>query len=280
MSLYLTLWGCGGIHVRPISPLCKRKTSCKAGESYTANTGSPILVASYNICSYPTFKPRMYYQPPGIEMPSATFNVQFTATLPPITPDQKWAARYVHGGNYIVICSQNYSPTLGIEITPNGELADEEAWVSIENYDPNIEEPGRDYSKIPDWMKSQRLFTQWMWSIGAKILDISSSSAVREKGKWQPPTLQLFEEVDGDIIEYHEGSFKAELIYTGKMDNIIRISYREYIDNMARPAFSQELRYDLSEGNEISFQSLRMKVLEATNTKITIQVIDGELPSI
>jgi len=48
---------------------------------------------------------------------------------------------------------------------------------------------------------------------------------------------------------------------------------------MARPAFFQDLKYDLSEGNDIKFKSLKIKVLEATNSKISFQVIDdGGLP--
>lgn len=92
-----------------------------------------------------------------------------------------------------------------------------------------------------------------------------------------PP--QLFEKDEDRLVPMHKGSFKAELIYTGKMNNIITICYREYIDHMARPAFYQDLRYDLSEGDEISFKSLKIKVLEATNKQITFQVLDdGSLP--
>jgi hypothetical protein len=65
-----------------------------------------------------------------------------------------------------------------------------------------------------------------------------------------------------------EGSYKHELIYNGKSKDTIRISYREYINDMARPAFYQDLTYDLLESQEIAFRDLRIEVLEATNSAI------------
>lgn len=94
-----------------------------------------------------------------------------------------------------------------------------------------------------------------------------------------PSPPQLFEKAEDSLVKMYGDSFKAELIYTGKMNNIITIRYREYIDSMAREAFYQDLRYDLSEGDEISFKSLEIKVLGATNNQITFQVLDdGGLP--
>lgn len=96
---------------------------------------------------------------------------------------------------------------------------------------------------------------------------------------WDTPSKKLFEPTEPKLVEAYINSFKAELIYTGKMGNVITVSYREYVDNMARPAFFQDLRYDLTEGNDITFKSLKIKVLEATNSKINFQVIDdGGLP--
>ena len=100
----------------------------------------------------------------------------------------------------------------------------------------------------------------------------------KRQKKWEVPDSQLFIPLKGYPIE-KEGSFKAELIYSGITKNIIYISYREFIDNMARPAFYQELRYDLSESDLITFRSLKIKVLEANNARIKFQVIDdGGLP--
>lgn len=39
--------------------------------------------------------------------------------------------------------------------------------------------------------------------------------------------------------------FKYELLYQGISESVLNISYREYIENMARPAFQQDLKYTL-----------------------------------
>ncbi len=65
-----------------------------------------------------------------------------------------------------------------------------------------------------------------------------------------------------------EGVYKQELIYNGKTKDTIRLSYREYIKDMARPAFFQDLTYDLSESREIAFRDMAIEVLEATNSTI------------
>lgn len=68
-------------------------------------------------------------------------------------------------------------------------------------------------------------------------------------------------------------SFKEELIYTGRSGSTIHISYREYKENFARPAFYQQLTYDLKDSDTIVFRNYRMKVLEATNQYIRFKVI-------
>jgi hypothetical protein len=70
-------------------------------------------------------------------------------------------------------------------------------------------------------------------------------------------------------------NFKQELIYNGKSGNIARFLYREYSGTLARPAFSQEVTYDLSESTTIGFKKVRIEVLGTTNTSITYKVISG-----
>jgi hypothetical protein len=67
--------------------------------------------------------------------------------------------------------------------------------------------------------------------------------------------------------------FKRELVYTGVSKNIITILYREYSEGIARPAFSQELKYDLSEGRIVGFKGARFEVIKATNTGLTYKAI-------
>ena len=68
-------------------------------------------------------------------------------------------------------------------------------------------------------------------------------------------------------------SYRRELIYSGISQGTVTLSYREFLHDMARPAFTQELRYDLKEGNEIGFKGSRFKVLNANNLGIRFAVI-------
>lgn len=67
--------------------------------------------------------------------------------------------------------------------------------------------------------------------------------------------------------------FKQELVYNGKSENTIKVIYREFNNNMARPAFTQNLNYDLNEGNIISFKGCKIKVLNAKNTGIEYEIL-------
>ncbi len=69
------------------------------------------------------------------------------------------------------------------------------------------------------------------------------------------------------------GSFKRELLYTGISKNTITILYREFKDNIIRPAFTQEIKYDLNENNIIGYQGSRFEIINANNTGITYKVL-------
>ena len=67
--------------------------------------------------------------------------------------------------------------------------------------------------------------------------------------------------------------FRQELLYNGKSGDMIKVLYREFRNDMARPAFSQELTYDLSESDIIGFQGVRIRVLKTSNVEITYSVL-------
>ncbi len=69
--------------------------------------------------------------------------------------------------------------------------------------------------------------------------------------------------------------FKQEFIYNGKANNSIKFIYREYVRDMARPAFNQELQYDLNESKIIGFKGLRIEIIEATNTNISYKILSN-----
>ena len=67
--------------------------------------------------------------------------------------------------------------------------------------------------------------------------------------------------------------FRREIIYNGVAKGVVRLAYREFKDDLARPAFSQELTYDIAEGDEVGYSGMRIKILKATNTTIKYVVI-------
>jgi hypothetical protein len=68
--------------------------------------------------------------------------------------------------------------------------------------------------------------------------------------------------------------YKQEFIYNGKVGNGIKFIYREFINDYARPAFTQDLQYDLSEDKTIGFRGLRLEVINASNTTIKYKILN------
>lgn len=69
-------------------------------------------------------------------------------------------------------------------------------------------------------------------------------------------------------------SFQQSLIYLGKSGTVIKFGYREFFENHARPAFSNEISYDLKESDIIGYKHAKIKVISATNTEITYEVLN------
>lgn len=78
---------------------------------------------------------------------------------------------------------------------------------------------------------------------------------------------------------YSEDSFQQTLIYSGRVGNKINIGYRESSNNFARPAFNNDVEYDLSESNIIGYKGAQLKIIEATNQHIKYQVIRNFKPA-
>lgn len=64
-------------------------------------------------------------------------------------------------------------------------------------------------------------------------------------------------------------NLQKELIYLGVSQSTITLRYREYWRGVARPDFSLEVRYDLSQGKSIGYRESRFDVLDVNNTTIT-----------
>lgn len=78
---------------------------------------------------------------------------------------------------------------------------------------------------------------------------------------------------------YGHDSFQQTLIYSGRVGSKINIGYREFSDNMARPAFNNDVEYDLSESSTIGYKGAQIEVLEATNQFIRYKVIKNFKPT-
>ena len=70
-------------------------------------------------------------------------------------------------------------------------------------------------------------------------------------------------------------SFQQTLLYNGKIGNKITLAYREFSSGIARPAFSNNVDYDLAESPIVGYKGARLEVVKATNTELTYRVLSG-----
>lgn len=68
-------------------------------------------------------------------------------------------------------------------------------------------------------------------------------------------------------------SFKRELVYQGVSQNTVSIRYREFNQDLARPAFTEDLKYDLSHGDIIGYKGARFQIIKANNLNIRYKVL-------
>jgi len=70
-------------------------------------------------------------------------------------------------------------------------------------------------------------------------------------------------------------NFVQELIYNGRVDNNLRFIYREFSNDLVRPAFTQEIQYDSNESSIIGFRDLRIEVISSSNIEIVYKLISN-----
>ena len=87
----------------------------------------------------------------------------------------------------------------------------------------------------------------------------------------------IIAEKDYDIIEHksfaEDSYFQQTLTYQGLNNNIINISYREYINDYARPSFSNEAVYDISTNKQIIYKGCIIEIIKVTSGSITYKLI-------
>jgi hypothetical protein len=78
---------------------------------------------------------------------------------------------------------------------------------------------------------------------------------------------------------------RHELTYSGREGTVLLVAYREFHEEpgsgapmLARPAFAQDLRYDLALSDIIAFRDYRIRVIEATTEGIRAVVLSDRKP--
>lgn len=84
---------------------------------------------------------------------------------------------------------------------------------------------------------------------------------------------RIFERVATSRI-YSPESFKVEIIYLGLSGADLKASYREYKNDIARPAFYQDLSYNLKDSSIIRYKNFRINILRATNEELECVVLE------
>lgn len=71
-------------------------------------------------------------------------------------------------------------------------------------------------------------------------------------------------------------SFKYELLYQGVSGKTIRLSYREFLDDLARPAYFQDVSYDIGTlPVTLTFRTVKLEVFSADNNALSYRVLSG-----
>ena len=70
-------------------------------------------------------------------------------------------------------------------------------------------------------------------------------------------------------------AFQQTLIYSGRVGDKINIGYREFSGNSARPAFNNDVEYDLHESKTIGYKGAKIEIVDATNEYIKYIVIQN-----
>ena len=68
-------------------------------------------------------------------------------------------------------------------------------------------------------------------------------------------------------------SFQQSIIYSGKVGTRIKFGYREFSGNTARPAFNNDVDYDLAESKIVGYKGARIEIIEATNESIRYRLL-------
>ena len=81
-----------------------------------------------------------------------------------------------------------------------------------------------------------------------------------------------------DVTRTDPANLQQELLYEGKIGKELKLSYREFHGDLARPAFTQDLTFDLADGDVVGAKGARIEVLKASNVEIEYKVLQPFSP--
>lgn len=70
-----------------------------------------------------------------------------------------------------------------------------------------------------------------------------------------------------------KSDFQRQIEYAGKSGEIIKFSYVEYSDGLARPSFTRDFQIDLKDGNTVAYKGLVFEIISVDNAMINYKVI-------
>lgn len=90
-----------------------------------------------------------------------------------------------------------------------------------------------------------------------------------------------YEFTTSETLQESQGDFYVEVLYQGISKGEVKISYREFSNGIARPAFTQDITYEIEKNGPttIGFKGLRLKVLSANNQRIEY-ILEQPMPSL
>jgi hypothetical protein len=86
-----------------------------------------------------------------------------------------------------------------------------------------------------------------------------------------------FERVE-HFVDGSTSDARYEVLFSGAGGGVMRLLYREFSHDLARPAFSQELTYDLPPAGEtltVTVKGARFEITKAGNSGLDYRVLDG-----
>ena len=80
---------------------------------------------------------------------------------------------------------------------------------------------------------------------------------------------------DGKLSVESGYFFEQQLIYTGCEGSVLKFSYREFQNDMARAAFTVDATYNVSKDKILRFKNCSFEVIKVDNQSITYKLLSG-----